>query len=52
MRSTTRAERIFQRMATDGTVVMPLEKTFWLLALVCFGMLVDRFGIPWLGPAC
>ncbi len=24
---------------------MPLEKTFWAAR---FGMLVDRFGIPWL----
>jgi PhnB protein len=43
--STTQAERIFQRLAKDGTVVMPLEKTFWADR---FGMIVDRFGIPWL----
>ena len=45
MKSTTKAERIFQLLAQDGTVVMPLEKTFWAAR---FGMLVDRFGIPWL----
>jgi PhnB protein len=45
MKSTTQAERIFQLLAKDGTVVMPLEKTFWAAR---FGMLVDRFGIPWL----
>jgi PhnB protein len=45
MKSTTTAERIFQLLAKDGTVVMPLEKTFWAAR---FGMLVDRFGIPWL----
>ena len=44
IKSTTQAERIFQRLAKDGTVVMPLEKTFWADR---FGMLVDRFGIPW-----
>jgi PhnB protein len=38
-------ERIFHLLAKDGTVVMPLEKTFWAAR---FGMLVDRFGIPWL----
>lgn len=38
------AERIFSALATDGTVVMPLERTFWAER---FGMLVDRFGIPW-----
>lgn len=43
--SPTLAERIFQLLANDGTVVMPLEKTFWA---VRFGMVVDRFGIPWL----
>jgi PhnB protein len=45
MKSTTKAERIFQLLAKDGTVLMPLEKTFWAAR---FGMLVDRFGIPWL----
>ena len=43
--STTQAERIFQLLAEGATVVMPLEKTFWAAR---FGMLVDRFGIPWL----
>ena len=45
LKSTTTAERIFQLLAKDGTVLMPLEKTFWAAR---FGMLVDRFGIPWL----
>jgi PhnB protein len=45
MNSTAQAEQIFQRLAKDGTVVMPLEKTFWAAR---FGMVVDRFGIPWL----
>ena len=44
MKSTTQAERIFHNLAKDGTVVMPLEKTFWAAR---FGTLVDRFGIPW-----
>jgi len=43
--STTEAERIFEELSKDGTIVMPLEKTFWAAR---FGMLVDRFGIPWL----
>ncbi|HZE72914.1 MAG TPA: glyoxalase/bleomycin resistance/extradiol dioxygenase family protein [Pyrinomonadaceae bacterium] len=43
--STADAERIFDELANDGRVVMPLEKTFWAAR---FGMLVDRFGIPWL----
>jgi len=39
------AERIFQELAEGGEVRMPLEKTFWAER---FGMVVDRFGIPWL----
>ena len=42
---TAQAERVFQQLATNGTIVMPLEKTFWAAR---FGMLVDRFGMPWL----
>ena len=42
---TAEAERIFHELARDGTVVMPLEKTFWAER---FGMVIDRFGIPWL----
>jgi len=45
IKSTADAERIFHELAKDGRVVMPLEKTFWAAR---FGMLVDRFGIPWL----
>jgi PhnB protein len=43
--STADAERIFAELSQDGRIVMPLEKTFWAAR---FGMLVDRFGIPWL----
>ena len=39
------AERIFHTLAESGTVKMPLQKTFWAIR---FGMLVDRFGIPWM----
>jgi PhnB protein len=39
------AERVYQRLAQGGTIVTPLEKTFWAAR---FGMLVDRFGVPWL----
>jgi PhnB protein len=43
--STDDAERIFRDLATNGKVVMPLAQTFWAAR---FGMVVDRFGIPWL----
>lgn len=39
------AERIFQALAEGGNVTMPIQETFWALR---FGMLVDRFGIPWM----
>ncbi|MGA8567180.1 MAG: glyoxalase/bleomycin resistance/extradiol dioxygenase family protein [Candidatus Binataceae bacterium] len=39
------AERIFHALAENGTVRMPIEKTFWA---VRFGMLVDQFGTPWM----
>jgi PhnB protein len=45
IKSTADAERVFHELAEGGRVVMPLEKTFWA---ALFGMLVDRFGIPWL----
>lgn len=39
------AERIFHELAKHGRVLVPLEKTFWASR---FGMVVDRFGIPWM----
>ncbi len=39
------AERIFAALAENGSVTMPIEQTFWATR---FGMLVDRFGIPWM----
>lgn len=45
IKSVADAERTFNDLAKDGTIVMPLEKTFWAAR---FGMLVDRFGIPWM----
>jgi len=39
------AERVFQELAQNGTVQMPIQKTFWSAR---FGMLVDQFGIPWM----
>ena len=40
-----RAKQIFGKLAKDGSVVMPLEKTFWAEA---FGMVTDKFGIKWM----
>jgi PhnB protein len=38
-------QRIFKTLAERGTVTMPFQPTFWSPG---FGMLVDRFGIPWI----
>ena len=39
------AERIFQALSEAAAVQMPIQKTFWATR---FGMLVDRFGTPWM----
>lgn len=39
------AERIFGALSDGGQVTMPLTQTFWA---VRFGMLVDKFGVPWM----
>jgi PhnB protein len=45
IQSTDEAERIFSALSRDGNVLMPLAQTFWAAR---FGVVVDRFGIPWL----
>ena len=45
IKSAADAERIFHELAQGGRIVVPLEKTFWAER---FGMVVDRFTIPWL----
>ncbi|MEO6212606.1 MAG: VOC family protein [Vicinamibacterales bacterium] len=39
------ARRTFEALTAGGKVTMPFDKTFWSPG---FGMLVDRFGIPWM----
>lgn len=39
------AQRIFNALAENGVVRMPLQETFWAKR---FGMLIDRFSIPWM----
>jgi PhnB protein len=39
------AEHAFHALAETGTVQMPITKTFFSER---FGMVVDRFGIPWM----
>ena len=37
-------ERLFNALAENGTVRMPLQKTFWAPR---FGVVIDQFGIQW-----
>ena len=39
------AKRLFDALADGGQVRMPLTKTFFSPA---FGMLADKFGVPWM----
>ena len=40
-----KAESVFDALAKDGNVTMPLTKTFWAPK---FGILEGRFGVGWL----
>ena len=39
------AERVFHALSENGSVQMPIQKTFWAAR---FGMLIDQFGTPWM----
>lgn len=39
------ARGVFDALSAGGKVTMPMQKTFWAEG---FGMLVDRFGTPWM----
>ena len=39
------AKRVFDALSDGATIDMPLTKTFWTFS---FGMLHDRFGVPWM----
>ena len=43
--SEAEAQRLFNALADGGQVQMPLAKTFFSQA---FGMVADRFGVPWM----
>jgi PhnB protein len=45
MNDAERARRIFGELARNGSVIMPLEKTYWAEA---FGMVTDQFGVKWM----
>ena len=39
------AERIFHALSENGTVGMPIQRTFWAER---WGLVTDQFGIPWM----
>ena len=43
--SDSEAKRIFTALSDGGKVTMALAKTFWTSS---FGMLTDKFGVPWM----
>ena len=45
MESTAEGQRVFDALAQGGQVAMPFQATFWSSG---FGMVTDRFGIPWM----
>jgi PhnB protein len=44
-RDLEKTQQVFQALAKDGSIVCPLEKTFFTEAI---GELVDKFGIRWI----
>jgi PhnB protein len=40
-----KGEQVFNALAEGGKIGMPYQKTFWSPG---FGMLTDKFGIPWM----
>jgi len=43
--SQAEARQLFDALADQGQVQMPLGQTFWS---PCFGMVTDRFGVGWM----
>jgi PhnB protein len=43
--SDAKAEKVFKALSDGGKVTMPLGKTFFASS---FGMVDDRFGVPWM----
>ena len=39
-----KAKEIFRSLAEGGKILMPYQETFWSLG---FGVLIDRFAVPW-----
>ena len=44
-KSVEEGKRLFDALSAGGKVTMPFAETFWAKG---FGMLVDKFGVPWM----
>ena len=45
LKDQAKGEKIFRSLSEGGKVTLPFEQTFWASR---FGMLIDKFGIPWM----
>jgi PhnB protein len=45
MESEKEANKLFQSLAKDGKIEMPMNRTFWG---AYFGMVEDKFGVHWM----
>jgi len=45
LKDPARAKQLFDNLAAEGSVTLPLQKTFWAEA---FGMVIDKLGIKWM----
>lgn len=43
--SSAEADKLYNGLSAGGTIIMPMENTFWG---AYFGMFVDKFGIHWM----
>ena len=39
-----KVKSIFEGLSINGTILLPLQKTFWS---PCYGIVVDQYRIPW-----
>ena len=45
MKKASDGKKVFDELSEGGKIVMPFAATFWAPG---FGMMVDRYGIPWM----
>ena len=45
LKDVVEGQRIFSALSENAKIMMPFEKTFWASG---FGMLIDKYGTPWM----